>query len=108
MCDVSCVSTRRSLPPWPEDMTYQHGRRSPCSPAVCPTVVSPQVKKQRKQLDKVLCGRCSELCNGAMIPAVQVGPGVGPGVGVEVGGWDGAGDEGSIQGGANPKGRLRV
>ncbi|GLC36226.1 hypothetical protein PLESTB_001366400 [Pleodorina starrii] len=29
------------------------------------------VKKQHRQLDKVLCQRCSELCNGAMIPAVQ-------------------------------------
>ncbi|GIL77961.1 hypothetical protein Vretimale_6458 [Volvox reticuliferus] len=29
------------------------------------------VRKQRRQLDKVLCQRCSELCNGAMIPAVQ-------------------------------------
>ncbi|GFR50774.1 hypothetical protein Agub_g13039 [Astrephomene gubernaculifera] len=27
--------------------------------------------KQRRQLDKVLCGRCSGLCNGAMIPGVQ-------------------------------------
>ncbi|EFJ51703.1 hypothetical protein VOLCADRAFT_120437 [Volvox carteri f. nagariensis] len=29
------------------------------------------VRKQRRQLDKVLCQRCSDLCNGAMIPAVQ-------------------------------------
>ncbi|PNH09434.1 putative nitric oxide synthase, partial [Tetrabaena socialis] len=29
------------------------------------------VKKQRRQLGKVLCLRCSDLSNGAMIPAVQ-------------------------------------
>ena len=30
-----------------------------------------ETKKKHRQLDKVLCERCSDLCNGAMIPAVE-------------------------------------
>eukprot|EP00798_Chlamydomonas_sp_ICE-L_P007381 gene7381-505_t len=30
-----------------------------------------EAKKLHKQLDKLLCERCADLCNGAMIPAVQ-------------------------------------
>jgi hypothetical protein len=31
-----------------------------------------EVKRKHRQLNKLLCERCSGLCNGAMIPAVQV------------------------------------
>ncbi|GAX85282.1 hypothetical protein CEUSTIGMA_g12700.t1 [Chlamydomonas eustigma] len=30
-----------------------------------------ETKRKHRQLDKVLCERCAELCNGAMIPAVK-------------------------------------